>query len=309
MSASPHDGTLRKILLATDLSARCDRALDRAVLIARDSPIQLVILHAYEEFDEASLTYRRFAEPSWRAPLDATAIAKARIRQDLQADVADVSERAAVLIVEGEPAEAIQQVAEAERIDLIVTGIAGERPFARRPVILGRTIEKVLRQIAVPILIVRNRPRARYQHIVVTTDLSAASAHALQMALRFFPHQSLHLLHAFQVPYASEAGGLPNLVEGFRQTHEVELTQFLASMVLPDDARRRLITHVEMGVAAQLVREYVRDRGADLVVLGTRGRASILEALLGSTAKAILGSVPCDALVVSEPLRRAPRTG
>ncbi len=197
-------------------------------------------------------------------------------------------------------------MAESDTIDLIVTGIASERLFASRPVNLGRTVEKVLRRIGVPVLIVRNRPRHPYRHILVMTDCSAASAHALQMALRFFPNQKLYLLHAFQVPYASDPNGMPRLVDGFRQTHELEVAQFLGSMVLPDDARIRLVTHVEMGVPAQLVREYVRDHDADLVVLGTRGRSAVVEAMLGSTAKNVLGALPCDALVVSEPLRRAP---
>jgi nucleotide-binding universal stress UspA family protein len=78
-------------------------------------------------------------------------------------------------------------------------------------------------------------------------------------------------------------------------------------MVLPEEARRQLVTLVEPGQPAQLVREYVRDRGADLVVLGTRGRGVMLEAFIGSTAKSVLASLPCDALIVRAPLGRAPR--
>ena len=87
----------------------------------------------------------------------------------------------------------------------------------------------------------------------------------------------------------------------------MELAAFLDSMVLPEEARRRLVTLIEPGGPAHLVREYVRDRGADLVVLGSHGRGAMLEALLGSTAKSILSSLPCDALVVRGPRQRAPR--
>jgi nucleotide-binding universal stress UspA family protein len=100
---------------------------------------------------------------------------------------------------------------------------------------------------------------------------------------------------------------LQRQAEGFKQTHEIELAGFLASMVLPAEARQRLVTLVELGQPAQLVREYVRDHGADLVVLGTHGRGAVLEALLGSTAKSILSSLPCDALIVRAPLGRVPR--
>jgi nucleotide-binding universal stress UspA family protein len=306
-AASSTHGTLRRVLLATDLSARCDRALARAVAIAANTNAQLVILHVIEEFQESNLTYGGDPPPSWRAPPDAVAVAKLRIRQAIEADVGDTVEQATVLIREGEPAEVIERVATSEGIELIVTGIAREGLFASRPAILGRTVEKLLRRMSVPILIVRDRPRATYRHILVTTDCSEPSAHALQVALHFFPLQTLHLLHAFQVPYSGTVPDPQRYAEGFRQTHAMDIASFLEAMVLPSDARQRLVTLVEPGLPAQLVHDYVRDRGADLVVLGTHGRGAVLEALLGSTAKSILLSLPCDALVARAPLRRPPR--
>jgi nucleotide-binding universal stress UspA family protein len=65
---------------------------------------------------------------------------------------------------------------------------------------------------------------------------------------------------------------------------------------------------VECGAPEDLIRRYVRDRGADLVVLGSHGRSGLLDVLLGSTARRILSMVPCDALIVREP-RAAVETG
>ena len=301
-----HD-VLRKVLLATDLSARCDRALDRAVALAGDTGAHLVILHVLEELEESSLTDGRHLAPSWRAPPDAVEIAKARVREGLHSDLGDAIEQATVLVLEGEPADVIERVVASDSIDLIVTGIAREGIFASRPVILGRTVEKLLRRIGIPILIVRNRPRRPYRHILVTTDFSDASANALQVAVSLFPDQSLHLLHAFDVPRPGNLTDLPLQIESFKYTRDADLAGFVTATILPEDARRRLVRLVEYGPPAQLVREYVRDRGADLVVLGTRGRGSMLEVLIGSTAKTILQSLPCDALVVRGPFRRPPR--
>jgi nucleotide-binding universal stress UspA family protein len=295
------------VLLATDLSARGDRALERAAAMAAERRAHLIVLHVFEELDESNLTYGGHRIPSWQAPPDALELAKLRIREGLQAELGDALEQATVVIEEGEPAEVIERVAASEGVDLIVTGIAREGLFASRPVILGRTVERLLRRVPAPILIVRNRPRAPYRHILVTTDFSEPSAHALHVALNFFPHQTLHLLHAFEVPYTAAMPDMHRQTAHFKQTHEIELADFLASMVLPEEARRQLVKLVEPGRPAQLVREYVRDRGADLVVLGTRGRGVMLEAFVGSTAKSVLASLPCDALIVRAPLGRAPR--
>jgi len=308
-AASSSDGAPRNVLLATDLSARCDRALDRAVAIAADASAQLTILHVYEEFEESRLAYGRYTAPSWRAPPDAVAIAKRRIREGLRADVGNAVEKATVLIEDGEPAEVIERVATSERADLIVTGVASERMFASRPVILGKTVEKLLRRVSIPTLIVRNRPRASYEHIVIATDFSEPSSQALHVALQFFPDQTLHLLHAFEPPYAGVIADPHRQAENFRVVHAGDLAAFLDAMALPESARRRLVSLIEPGRPAQLVHEYVRDRGADLVVLGTHGRGATLEALLGSTAKNILRSLPCDALLVPGSLLRAPASG
>lgn len=299
-SSANHSGP-RKILLATDLSARGDRALERAITIAAACQANLTILHVLEEFEEATRSYGQRLLPSWKAAPDAVAIAKLRIGQGLRADLGDTAAKAVIRIEQGDPAEVIERVAESEGAELIVTGIAREGLFAARPVILGKTVEQLLRRVQVPVLVVRNRARSAYAHVLVTTDFSPVSAHALQVALRFFPLQNLHLLHAFQPPYSSLVSDPHGYAQGYRETSAAELEKFLGSGFLPEADRRRLVTLVETGEPAQIVREYVRDRGADLVVLGIQGRGVMLEALFGSAAKGVLSMLPCDALVVRGP--------
>ena len=58
---------------------------------------------------------------------------------------------------------------------------------------------------------------------------------------------------------------------------------------------------IEDGAPNFLLRDYVRDKEVDLLVLGTHGRSAFFEIFLGSVAKAIVDDVPCDALVIREP--------
>ncbi|HET9865443.1 MAG TPA: universal stress protein [Steroidobacteraceae bacterium] len=294
-------GAPRKILLATDLSARGDRALERAIAISRRHSAQLIIVHAFEEFDEATLHYGRRGEPSWRRPPDAAAQMKRRVRQGLHAQLGDAVDNATIVIEEGDPADIVERLAASELVDLVVAGIARESPFASRPVILGKTVEQLLRRLPVPILVVRNRVAGEYGHVVVTTDFSDSSGRALQVALRFFPSQTVYLLHASEAPYSTLAPDAGRHAERFQEARSDDLAAFLASVYLSEADRKRLVPLIEPGPPPQLIREYVQTQGADLVVLGTRGRGAVLEALLGSTAKSILATLPCDALVVRGP--------
>lgn len=298
---APNVGAPRKVLLATDLSARGDRALERAVFIARRHDAHLIILHVFEDLDEETLTYGKTPAPSWRRPPDAVTLMKHRIRQGLQADIGEAVEQATVLVEGGRPAEVIEQVATSEGVDLVITGIAREGLFASRPVILGKTVEQLLRTLLVPILIVKNRAREAYQHIVVTTDFSVPSGRALQAALRFFPAQTLHLLHASGAPYATLVDDSAKYAGSFQDARASEVERFLKSVFLPDNDLKRIVPLVEPGAPPQLVRDYVRTQAADLVVLGTHGRGAVLEAFIGSVAKSILSTLPCDALVLRGP--------
>jgi nucleotide-binding universal stress UspA family protein len=291
-------GPPRRLLLATDLSARCDRALERAISLTSHWQAQLTVLHVFEETPDPTLLRGQHSGPSWRRPPDAAAIAKQRIRQGLRADLGDAVDNASVIVEEGEPAEVIETVAASEGAELIITGIARERPFAPHPVTVGKTVEQLLRRVATPVLIVHNRARAAYEHVLVATDFSEASARALQAALLFFPLQPLRLLHAFDPPYASLVPDPASFDKGLNDGLTNELENFLASSGVSAEDRRRLNPLVERGHPESLVRAYVSDRNADLVVLGTHGRGTMLEVLIGSTAKSILSALPCDALVV-----------
>ncbi|MEE1611364.1 universal stress protein [Microvirga sp. CF3016] len=67
-------GLPKTILLATDLSARCDRATDRAVALAEEWQAMLVVLHVLENLDTGGL-HDFGPVPSWRRPPDPVAVA------------------------------------------------------------------------------------------------------------------------------------------------------------------------------------------------------------------------------------------
>jgi nucleotide-binding universal stress UspA family protein len=288
-------GPQRKILLATDLSARCDRALDRAAALATAWQAELIAVHALEQADDfyAGELERRL--PSWRRLPDSALLAAAQLRGDMLQAGPDV-----VAVVEkGEPAELVLGVAKARGCDLIVTGIARDETLGRFG--LGTTVDRLLRRSQVPLLVVRKRARSPYGNVVVATDLSECSRGALRVALAFFPDRQLGILHAYDPAAARLTGDSARLEEEYRAAAAAACLAFLDETGIPVADRGRFKLLLEHGRPIEIIHQYVRDRSIDLVVIGTRGRSALFEMFIGSTAKEVLSSLPCDVLVVPEP--------
>lgn len=286
------NGPPRRMLLATDLSARCDRALDRAVSLAAQWQAHLVVLHVLE--DEFA-TLREAGLPSWRRPPDPAALA----RKQLLADLGSIAEQATVVIEQGDPTEAILRHAEAEGCDLIVTGVARDELLGR--LVLGSTVDRLLRRSRIPVLVVRERARSRYRHIVVATDFSESSRHALAAATKFFPQQRLTVFHAYDAPMSGLMTDSTSYQREYRKVALQDCEKFLRGAFGDASGDPHPQVLIEQGALGFLLREYAREQGVDLVVLGTHGRSAMFEVLLGSVAKEIMEHLPCDALVVREP--------
>lgn len=286
--------TPRHILLATDLSSRSDRALDRSVRLAREWEARLVALTVVEpEPAEAPTSVLARA-----TGLAGGAARRAMVEQRLRADLEGEDELPLMSRVEQGPvAETVLTVAAAEGSDLIVTGVARNEAFSR--VVLGSTVDALARRTPVPLLVVRNRPRAAYRHVVVASDFSAASRHTLRTAAALFPQAELTLFHAFGNPYPALGGVDTTRVraDGLGQA-ERDAEAFIESCELPAQAGRRLRTWLEHGDTGLLLHAHGQAHPADLVVLGTQQRRGVLGLLLGSVAQRVLEMAENDVLVV-----------
>lgn len=294
-SAIGMSGAPKKILLATDLSPRCDRALDRALALTAEWESELVVLHALEAFEGSGLAEANL--PSWRRPPDPVSL----VRKQLRADVGSTVGKVTVRIEQGDPLDAIARVAEDEHCELIVVGTARNELLGRFK--LGRTVDRLLRRVQIPVLVVKNRARGPYRQIVVATDFSDASRHALDAAARFFPEQKLLVFHG-DVPSAH--GNLTDS-PAFRHEHQEAIRSRYAAFRKALDRRpgwQEPQVLIEDGPPVRLLRDLVRAQEVDLIVLGSQGRSMLHELLIGSVAKAMLEDIPCDALLV-----RAPQTG
>jgi nucleotide-binding universal stress UspA family protein len=280
-----------RVLLASDMSARCDRALDRAAQLARAWQAELVVIHALDPSGVERNQRLSMSLPSWRVPEQW----QARVARRLREDIREEGLAADVRVVEGAPATAVLDAALRERAALIVAGIARDEPLGRLR--LGSTVERLVREATVPVLTVRRRVRAPYRHVVVATDFSPASHMAVQSAVRWFDEARLTLFHAYYAP-ADGVDGQPVRNDSWREAADRQCDQFLLDSGIGPDTARRLSRLIERGRPETLLADCVDLEQVDLVIMGTHGHGGLLRSLLGSTAENLLCSLDCDTMVV-----------
>lgn len=267
---------LQSILLATDLSARCDRAFDRARALARESGARLNILHVADG-DEA---------PASKA---VEAAARKQIAEDLERDPAEI------IVSYGSAPKTIARIAEETGSDLLVSGVA--RWNGINDFLLGTAVDHIVRYASMPVLVVKRRPHRPYRRLMVATDLSDCSRAALVTASHMFPDADLHLVHAFHVPFGSWLDSAEARAE-LRARAQEDLDEFLAHSEIDDELRKRLRPMLVYGDTRAEISKAAKEIEPDLVVLATQGRGRVAHATLGNIAADLLASLPIDTLMV-----------
>jgi len=143
-----------------------------------------------------------------------------------------------------------------------------------------------------------------FRTLLVPHDFSPDSAAALDVAIELAKEfgAAVHLVHAYHAPiemFSPYGVALPtSVVPEIRQGAERRLGEELEkvrSAGLSGEAR------VREGQPPDAIVEIARSLGADLIVMGTRGRTGLAHALLGSVAERTLRAAPCPVLTVKAP--------
>jgi nucleotide-binding universal stress UspA family protein len=177
-----------RLLCATDLSSRSDRALRRAGVLARESGAELCLLSVVDDDQPVHLV------ESERREVALLLAEQSRSMQELQ----HLQPR--LRVEAGDPFDVVIRIAEQEQADLVLMGEHRRRLL--RDMFAGTTIERVMRRGRRPVLMVNRPAEQPYRRIVAAIDLSPASAETLRTAARlgFLGGGGFCVFHAFQHP-------------------------------------------------------------------------------------------------------------
>jgi nucleotide-binding universal stress UspA family protein len=167
------------------------------------------------------------------------------------------------------------------------------------------TAGRVLSSSLVAALIVTQDATAPYRSAVIGVDFSIFSHAAVRQSMQVAPTASLHLLHAFHVPFKSRPG-TESVADSLAYHQRLQLDTFLEGEMnalerrvdAPAQNSIEIDKLIEEGPPELVLRSAVRRMYADLLTIATHGRGVISRAIWGSVAVEMLSDPPCDVLVV-----------
>ena len=279
-----------RVLLAIDGSRSADRARDLVAALPwpRNSQIRIVAAIRHGDGQE-------------RYTLDSALDAAER-------DVARPGRRVDRILLDGRPASAIVDEAEAFGAELVVVGSRGHGPI--QSMVLGSVSAEVVDHAPCPVLVVRDAP---FTSALVAEDGSSSARAATDLAaswpiLRGLPITVLSVAETLlPMPTGMTPGLYDEVIASYHESVDDARRQADAQSVVSAerlggagvDARPAM----REGDAAHEIVEFARIHETGVIVVGTRGHTGLARLVLGSVARNVLLHAPCSVLVVRETAR------
>jgi nucleotide-binding universal stress UspA family protein len=138
------------------------------------------------------------------------------------------------------------------------------------------------------------------KRILVPTDFSLNAEKALEYALHLGSHFSseIILLHSWELPHQKSAMFV-STQDLIKEKAENDLNELKDKIALrfPD---LKISTMVMMGDAAASIKTAAKNKGADYIVMGTKGASGLKKIFMGSITTDVLEDAPCPVMAIPE---------
>lgn len=200
------------------------------------------------------------------------------------------------------PYSALSASVERYKADLLVLGMNGAAGHKG----VGSVATRCVRHAPCRVLLTQAGQTGPFRTVVACVDFSETSREALQQAERIAAQDgsSLHVVHVFRPPWTSfgfrtrRLDDSPTTQAKFREFLRTRLEEFCRPkdpQTVWSKPRFEVVDDTNHGEG---IARYVRTCGADLVVLGTRGKTNLRDVVLGSTAERVVREAPCSILAI-----------
>jgi nucleotide-binding universal stress UspA family protein len=189
---------LKRILVATDLSAASQRAVTRAAQLARQWEANLFVVHVRPDWN----LFSRWRPATQDAYQDVARSADEPLRRIVAAVQTEFGVHAQSHSRLGKASNVVAAMVAELEPHLLVIGARGEHEACGPSGCLGGTALKLLMRVETPLLIVRVPGARPYSSALVAIDVPGPlSRRAVLWGSGLVADGECHLVHAFDVPY------------------------------------------------------------------------------------------------------------
>lgn len=273
-----------EILVATNLTDRSQRAVERALQLQATTGAALTVLHVIKPGLPTQIASQRHKE------------AEALLRDQLQ-DLSPQPSRLFTAVV-GETFIAITQEAAKRRADLIVIGEPAR--YRYEDSFIGTTAERVIRFSDRPVLVVKRASHETYSRVLVPFDMSEGATRALETALKMAPAADFRVVHAWWKPMGS-LSAVEEQQTAIRDENDRVKAQIRS--LVDQVGRPALDPPQPPKLTIDLIEDnpYLVMRNViawpDLLAIGTHAKGRLAVSPIGKLARHLLVEASCDALV------------
>jgi nucleotide-binding universal stress UspA family protein len=196
--------------------------------------------------------------------------------------------------LEGEPYEEIVDLAEEEDCDLIVIGIGSqsmEKFFA-----MGSTTARVIGYSHCDVLVIPEKATIGWKNLLLATDGSKHSENAAARAATIAKSNGAELNIVSATDFVCEL---------YAQAPEVGEALIKKARKTLDTSKKHadlqgLMTEcfVREGEAYKAIIELAKEKGTEMIVMGSHGKTGLKRLLMGSVVEKVIGHSHCPVLVV-----------
>jgi hypothetical protein len=263
------------ILVATDVSTYSENAVKEAILLAKQCSSRLFAVSVVITNLEFEVTMPQVVEKEEKKAREHLESVKARASKE--GVVCDI------MVIHGdEPYQDIIRQALENRVDMIIVGRHGRTGLVR--LMMGSVAAKVIGHAPCNVLVVSPIATTEFKNILIATDGSRYSEAAVREAIGIAKRCNSHLV---AVTVASSE------VEVIPAKDNIEQAIELASK---EGVKAEGLT--VFGKPYEAIIETAKQKGSDLIVVGSHGRRGVERLLMGSVTERVIGHTEVGVLVV-----------
>lgn len=271
-------------------SERSDRALRRAVILARQHGAPVEIVHVVDDDRPRRIVDHELSDT--RQLLGELA----RTLKDMDGVVSTTE------VLLDDPFADVVKAAAKTSPDFLVIG--PHRRQILRDAFVGTTAERTIRAVHCPVLMTNGPPVGPWRSVLMTTDLSEQAGNALTrfLAAAIAGDALRSILYVYDAPalrlvMSDSMGkeGQRDYLEDLSREARQELAQFIGRAGIGQ--AERIVRHEETTAAGEILKT-AGEVNSDPIVVSTQGKGAISRMVLGSVALQVLKDAQCDVLVM-----------